>query len=249
MAETARDLYLDLLIKILTNTIYCDPSTNPANAGPYSPELRADGRDWPAVAHTMVGVRRLENLRELAQRVLDENIPGDFLEAGVWRGGCCILMRAVLAVNRVTNRKVYVADSFNGLPPPNAFAFPADAGWNLNQYRQLAISLEEVKSNFERYGLLDDQIAFIEGWFSDTLPALQAGPFSLLRLDGDLYESVYVALDALYPKLSLGGFVIIDDINSIPPCRKAVMDYRLRMGITEPMHQVDWTASWWRKEK
>src|SRR4051812_9684279 len=80
----ARELYLDLLIRILTNMIYGDPSTNPTNAGPFQPELRSEGLDWPAVAHTMVGIHRLQNVRELAQRVIDEKIPGDFMETGVW---------------------------------------------------------------------------------------------------------------------------------------------------------------------
>jgi O-methyltransferase len=105
MAQSTRDLYLDLLIKILANTIYGDASTNPENAGAYRAELRAVGLDWPAVAHTMVGMRRLQNLRELAQRVLEDEITGDFVEAGVWRGGCCILMRGVLAANSVINRR------------------------------------------------------------------------------------------------------------------------------------------------
>src|SRR6266446_10813913 len=123
-----RELYLDLLIKILTNMIYGDPSTNPESVGPFQSELRLEGHDWPAVAHTMIGVRRLENVRELMQRVIDEGIPGDFLEAGVWRGGCCIFMRAILAANAIKDRKVYAVDSFAGLPPPKPDLFPEDEG-------------------------------------------------------------------------------------------------------------------------
>jgi O-methyltransferase len=244
----ARQLFLDLLIKVLANTIYEDPSIHPDNTGSFQSELRSKGLDWPAVAHTMVGVRRLENVRELAQRALDEGIPGDFIETGVWRGGCCILMRGVLAANGIKDRKVYAADSFAGLPPPNPQAYPSDEGLNLHLLKELAVSLDEVKNNFARYGLLDDQVVFVKGLFSDTLPSLNAGPFSLMRLDGDLYESTYVALQALYPKLSQGGFVILDDVNFIPPCRQAVMDYRSQEGITATMHEVDWSASWWQKE-
>jgi O-methyltransferase len=247
MAQSTRHLYLDLLMRVLANTIYDDPSTNPANTGPFNSKLREVGRDWPAVAHTMVGMRRLRNLRELAQRTLDDNIVGDFIETGVWRGGCCILMRGILAVNEIIDRKVYVADSFAGLPAPNADAFPADAGWDLRGHEQLSVSLAEVKNNFARYGLLDDQVVFVKGWFSETLPTLAGGPFALIRLDGDLYESTYVALDALYPRLSQGGFVIIDDLNSLPPCRRAVDDYRSRAGISTPIEEVDWSAGWWRK--
>ena len=247
MTNAMRDLYLELLIKVLANTIYEDPSTNPENTGPFQSELRLEGRDWPAVAHTMIGVRRLENVRELAQRVIDESIPGDFVEAGVWRGGCCILMRGILAANAIKDRKVYAVDSFDGLPPPNTDLFPQDEGLNLHLYPELAVSLEQVKANFARYGLLDEQVMFVKGLFQDTLPSLDAGPFALIRLDGDLYESTYVALEALYPKLSPSGFVILDDVNFIPACQQAVMDFRARMGITAVMHDVDWCAGWWQK--
>jgi O-methyltransferase len=250
MNTTARDLYLDLLIKVIANTIYEDPAVDPwvdpTVVAPFQSELRYEGKDWPSVAHTMVGVQRLENLRMLAQQALDDGIPGDFIEAGIWRGGCCILMRGILAANQIANRKVYAVDSFEGLPPPNPQTYPADEGWNFDRHKHLAVSPEEVRNNFSRYGLLDEQVVFVKGWFQDTLPAL-TGPFCVIRLDGDWYESTYVALEALYPKLSPGGFIILDDFNFLPPCQKAVTDYRSRHGITAPMNQVDWNSSWWRK--
>jgi len=156
-------------------------------------------------------------------------------------------MRGILAANAVTDRKVYAADSFEGLPPPNLQLYPEDKGWDLHVYKELAVSLEQVKDNFERYGLLDEQVVFVKGLFKDTLPALDARPFALIRLDGDLYESTYDALDALYPKLSPGGFVIVDDFNLVPPCKQAVMDYRSRMGISAKMHEPDWNSTWWQK--
>src|SRR3954453_14297624 len=244
---SSRELYLGLLINVLANTIYRDPSIHPDSLGTFQPELRSEGRDWPKVAHSMAGLRRLENVQQLAQRVIDEEIPGDFIETGVWRGGCCILMRAVLAANGVTSRKVYVVDSFDGLPPPKPDKFSRDEGLNLHLYRELAVSLEQVKDNFSRYGLLDEQIVFIKGLFQNTLPSLDAGPFGLIRIDGDLYESTYVALNALYPKLSPGGFVIIDDYGALPACQAAVLDYRTLMGIESPIQQIDWTGSWWQK--
>ena len=245
-AGSPGELYLDLLVQILTNMIYGDPPLQPEHLE-FQPDLRAEGRDWPSVAHTMAGLRRLDNLRELAQRVIDEGIPGDFIETGVWRGGCCILLRGILAANADTSRKVYVADSFAGLPPPKPDEFPHDAGLNLHVHRELAVSLEQVKENFSRYGLLDDQVIFVNGLFQETLPSLEAGPFALIRLDGDLYESTHVALEALYPKLSPGGFVIIDDYGAVPACQEAVSDYRARMGIEAPIHTIDWTGVWWQK--
>lgn len=251
METSTRDLYLDLLIKTVTNKIYGDPWTNPINAhsiNSFRPELRDEGRDpWPTVAHTMIGVRRLENVRELGQRVIDERVPGDFIEAGVWRGGCCIFMRGLLAANGVTDRKVYVADSFDGVPPPNPEQFPHDSGLNLHLYRALAVPVEEVKANFARYGLLDDQVVFVEGRFQETLPALEAAAFALVRLDGDLYESTSAALEALYPKLTPGGFVILDDFQLIAACRQAVLDYRAENGIDAVIHEPDWNSAWWQK--
>jgi hypothetical protein len=242
-----RELYLDLLIRTLTNVVYRDPSIHPDSAGQFQPKLRAEGRDWPMVAHTMAGLLRLGNLRELVQRVLDEGIPGDLIETGVWRGGCCILMRGVLAANCVRDRRVYVADSFAGLPPPRPDLFPEDAGHNFHTYAELAVSEEQVQENFARDGLLDEQVIFVKGLFHETLPALGKSSFALVRLDGDTYESTYVALEALYPALSPAGFAVIDDYGVVPACRQAVSDFRARMGIVAPIHEIDWTGVWWQK--
>jgi hypothetical protein len=241
-----RELYLDLLVKTLTNVIYGgDASTMPWQTG-YDSKLREIGRDWPSVAHTMVGVVRLTNLKQLTQRTIDERILGDYIETGVWRGGCCILMRAVLEANQIRDRKVYVADSFAGLPPPKPDQYPVDAGDTTHTYRQLAIPIEQVRSNFATYGLLDDQVVFVPGFFQETLPSLEAGPFALIRLDGDMYESTIVALNSLYPKLSPGGFVIIDDYN-LHGCKAAVDDFRRDHGITSAINYIDGAGIWWRK--
>ena len=244
--QSPRDLYLDLLIKCLSNLVYGPPPADPWNDGLLR---RGFGPGWDrqSPAHTMVGIRRLENLRELVERTIDLEIPGDFIETGVWRGGCCILMRGVLAAKGVHGRKVYAADSVRGLPPPKPALYPADAGDVHHMMPALAVSLGEVKANFDRYGLLDEQVVFVEGFFSETLPSLKAGPFALIRLDGDMYESTYVALEALYPKLSIGGFVVVDDYGAVEGCRAAVTDYRTRLGVREEFHQIDWTSIWWQK--
>jgi hypothetical protein len=246
MTTEGRDLYLDLLIKILANIIYEDGSIGPQPAA-YRADIRALGRDWPCVAHTMVGLRRLQNLRELVQRTLDENIPGDYIETGVWRGGCCILMRGILAANEDRCRRVYVADSFEGLPPPNAESFPADRDDRHATFAELAVPLEQVRSNFAKYDLLDDRVVFVKGWFKDTLPGLAVERLALMRLDGDMYESTIQALDALYPKLSNAGFVIIDDY-ILSGCRQAVDDFRSAHGITAPIVRIDQTGVWWQKQ-
>ena len=176
----------------------------------FDPRKRQLGLDWPTVAHTMIGHARLRNLRELAEQVLTQGIPGDFIETGVWRGGACILLRGVLKAHGATNRRVFVADSFEGLPPPNPSAYPADAGDPHHTFRELAVSLEQVRDNFDRYGLLDDQVVFLKGWFKDTLPTAPIERLAILRLDGDMYESTADGLVNLYGKMSLGGFVVVE---------------------------------------
>jgi O-methyltransferase len=241
-------LYTDLLIKCITNSIYKDDRGLMTGATTLSDADRAGGFDWPSKAHSMVGIARLTNVRDLAQRAIDEGVPGDFIETGVWRGGCCILMRGVLAINKVKDRKVFVADSFKGLPKPNVEAFPKDAGLDWSMVHELAVSLEEVKSNFAAYDLLDDQVEFIKGYFSDTLSTVKADRFALLRLDGDLYESTIVALECLYPRLSPGGYVIIDDYGAVQACRDAADDYRARNNITSLIYQIDSTGVWWQTD-
>ncbi len=208
---------------------------------------RIEGRIWPLVAHTMIGLKRLDNLEFCIEQVVTNGVVGDLIETGVWRGGAAIFMRAVLKAYGVTDRYVWVADSFEGLPPPNTGKYPYDAGDTLHEARELAVSLEEVKANFERYGLLDNQVRFLKGWFRDTLPAAPIERLAVLRLDGDMYQSTMDALVNLYPKLSEGGYVIVDDYGAIPACREAVNDYRSANAITEEIHDIDWTGIFWQK--
>jgi O-methyltransferase len=244
----ARALYLDLLTKILVNSIYEDPPVDPWNDKTYHEEIRAVGKDWPRSAHTMVGLARLTNLRELVQRTLDEGIPGDYVETGVWRGGCCIMIKGVLAANCDKDRKVFAADSFAGLPLPRPDEFVADAGDDHHTFPELSVPIEEVKNNFAKYGLLDERTIFVEGYFDKTLPTLRKQTFALIRLDGDMYSSTITALENLYDRVSPGGYIIIDDYGAVAGCRKAVDDYRERNKIKAPLSMIDWTGVWWRRD-
>jgi O-methyltransferase len=210
---------------------------------------REEGKDWPAQAETMIGRKRLDNVQMCIENVLKDNVPGDLIECGVWRGGGTIFMKALLAAHGDAARTVWVADSFEGLPPPDAARFKADAGDTHHTYTQLAVSREQVQANFHRYGLLDDRVKFIKGWFKDTLATAPIDKLSVLRADGDMYESTIQILDALYPKLSVGGYCIIDDYGAVPACKQATEDYRAKHGITEPVHVIDWTGVWWRRER
>lgn len=245
MTETR--LYIDLLMQVIANTVYGDHPQDPWSGGAYRDDLRAEGRDWPSQAHSMIGLRRLENLRDLTERVLREGVVGDLIETGVWRGGACILMRGIVKAYGDTGRQVVVADSFEGLPPPEEEAYPADRGDTHHTFKELAISLDEVRENFARYGLLDTQVEFLKGWFRDTLPGLRNRNFALIRLDGDMYGSTMDALTNLYDRLSHGGFCIIDDYGAIPACKSAVDDFRAARSITDALVPVDWTGVWWQK--
>jgi len=244
--DRIRTLYLDLLQECLLGTIYQDPAIDPKRQGIYDPVARERGLDWPSQAHSMIGRKRMQNLRALVERSLIERIPGDFIETGVWRGGACILMRAVLRSYGVSDRRVWVADSFAGLPPPDPERYPADAGDAHHEFKQLAVSLDEVRSNFARYGLLDEQVGFLAGWFKDTLPTAPIAALALMRLDGDMYESTMDALTGLYDRLSPGGFVIVDDYKAAP-CRAAVHDFRDRRGASEDLQAIDQSSVFWKK--
>jgi len=218
----------------------------------YSPgagiaEARETGMDWPARAHTMIGLKRLNNLQMCAESVIKDGVPGDFIETGVWRGGACIFMRALLKVYEETARRVWVADSFEGLPPPDEANYAADAGDTHYLAKPfLAVSRADVERNFRAYDLLDDQVRFLEGWFKDTLPTAPIERLAILRLDGDMYESTIQALEALYDKLSPGGFVIVDDF-FLKPCAQAVHEFRAARGISDPIMDIDDCGSYWRR--
>ncbi len=240
----ARRLYLDVMKRCLLNLIY---SEHEQKIKPFDARQRIEGREWPAMAQTMIGWSRLENIQACVEDIIERGVPGDLIETGVWRGGALIFMRAVLKAHNVRDRRVWGADSFRGLPMPDAARFPADEGDVTHTYQELAVSLDEVCANFEKYGLLDEQVRFLQGWFRETLPSAPVEELSLIRLDGDMYESTYVALESLYPKLSRGGYLIVDDYGAVPTCRKAVHDFRQAHDVSEEMIPIDWTGIYWRR--
>jgi len=248
LGETvSQSLYLDLIQKCITNTIYEDPPQDNWSGGKYNSKIRDCGLDWPSKAHTMIGNKRMTNLRRLTENVITHNIPGDLIETGVWRGGACIYMRAILKAYGITDRVVWCADSFEGLPEPDPDLYPQDGGDTHHTYEPLKISLEEVKSNFAKYDLLDEQVKFLKGWFKDTLPDASIEQLSILRLDGDMYQSTTEGLIYLYDKLSSGGYVIVDDYGAVRGCRAAVHDFRKHRNITSPIQNIDGVGVYWQK--
>jgi len=245
----AQRAYLDDLEQTLTGYGTQDPplSTGPVKFDAFREDIRELGLDWPSTALTMVGRKRLHNFRRLIERVIRSDIPGDIIETGVWRGGASILARAVLKAWNVTDRRIIVADSFQGLPPPDAEKWPADRGSDLHGYADLAVSLEQVQANFASFGLLDEQVVFLKGWFRDTMPLVSSKALAIIRLDGDMYESTTDPLVHLYDRLSPGGWVIIDDYFIIPACKAAVHDFFASRNINPTLRPIDYCGVFFRK--
>jgi len=207
----------------------------------FNAEEREAGGDWPCFGYTMIGGRGLDTIQRCVQGVLKHQIPGDFIETGAWRGGAAIFMRALLRASSVKDRIVWVADSFQGLPEPKN----AEDGWDLSHVNHLKVSLDQVRANFRRFGLLDDQVRFLPGWFRDTLPGAPIKQLALLRLDGDLYSSTMDALSSLYFKVSPGGYVIVDDYFSWPSCKRAVDDFLREHGISVRIEEFQKGIACW----
>lgn len=272
MNNNCRNLYLDLMKRILLNLIYNEPETEIEILSsrplikvilkilaifnlrisiikPFDLKERLEGLDWPVRAHTMVGLKRLDNLQFCVEEIIKNHIPGDLIETGAWRGGACILMRAILKAYEINNRIVWVADSFEGLPKPNIKKYPLDRKKiPFDTVDYLKVSLSEVKENFKSYNLLDRQVRFLKGWFKDTLPTAPITKLAFIRLDGDMYESTITSLENLYPKLSVGGYVIIDDFGLLPACRQAVLDYREKNNIKEKIIKIDSCGVYWKRK-
>jgi O-methyltransferase len=252
-AETLRTAYLDLL-KLCpcdlagTTTIsvgaMADGTVISRELRGDETRLRAAGMDWPLQGLTMIGLGRLDDLQRCVETVVADGVRGDVIEAGVWRGGASLLMRATLDTLG-DDRTVWVADSFQGFAPSDA---PADDGSiDLRAFDFPAVSEEEVRESFARLGL-EDGVRFVHGFFEDTLGALAAERWAIVRLDADTYEPTSHALRCLYPGLAVGGYLIVDDYGAFEGCRRAVDEFRREHAIVEALEPVDSTCVRWRRE-
>jgi len=275
VADPMRDRYLSLLKSALGNMLYAELELQLEHleggaGGLTGPSLHRYQRDISArqadrfagllaaklqgtgplrFAHTMIGHFRLSNIERCAELVIADGVPGDFLEAGVCKGGAAIFMRALQVTHGAGERRTWVVDSFAGVPPSEA---PVDAAYDLHLEESrlpwLACSEDQVREHFRRYDLLDSNVRFLPGWLADSLPSAPTGPLAILRIDVDLYSSTMQCLDLLYDRVSPGGFVIVDDYGHLQCCRDAVDEFRARRGVSEPIQWVDGSGIYWRKE-
>lgn len=260
--ERAQLAYLELLKQTLSGVAYgaAERSVQPAlrqDRAQLSPVIneaaRKAGHDWTYLGDTMTGFKRLDNVRDLLTDVVQNNIEGDYIETGVWRGGSSIFARAVLYVNGQPNRISYVCDSFHGLPPGDrnlTFGKPGigltDQGWDKTKY--LEVSPQIVAQGFQKYSLLDSNVVFAKGFFNETMPPLgkRIKKLSIMRLDGDMYESTVDVLYHLYDKLSVGGYVIMDDWANFPS-KHACNDFFKVHGISPDIIAIDSISAYWKK--
>lgn len=182
-----------------------------------TPELEA----WfDRVAISVLGYRTtLVATYELAKSLISLGIPGDFAECGVYAGAEVGVMAKALLMAGVTNRRVHIFDSFQGIPQPG----PDDLEFIAAGTRKggACCPMAGVQKNMKDWGIPESLLVYHPGWFSDTLPNCGVESLALLRLDGDLYESTRDCMKYLYPKVSVGGWVIVDDY-PLSGCRKAL---------------------------
>lgn len=211
---------------------------------------------FAAKRFTMTTPDRCCHLWDSCGKILESSVPGCFVECGVWKGGSSAIMGLALRHARV-KRELHLFDSFEGLPEPSDLDGQAAIDYSdgrssgdLSPIRKCEAVLSDVRGLLVgRLGLEERFVHFHVGWFQKTVPAAAKclGPIALLRLDGDWYESTKVCLDNLYPLLSPGGILILDDYFCWEGCRKATDEYRAAHCITPPIERVDAAAGYWRK--
>lgn len=243
----SREAYLDLIKRSVTNYAYLggDRAFEDFRCVTHYDLRQAAWKIDPlARPLSLLTKGQLDLIEKIAVALDQRGVPGDFIEAGIWRGGAVILMRALIDAYGMANRRVFAADSFAGIPRnERGRNDPVD----LWKDRWVA-PLDEVRQNIARFGLLDERIVFVQGFFADSLKTLSGERFSLIRLDSDSYDSVETSLEYLYPLLSKGGVVIIDDWH-LDGCKGAVVDYRSRYGIDDKIYVFDGNAYWTKRQE
>ena len=210
-------------------------------------EHRLEGLDWPEDAVTMIGLKRMNNLHEMLDYVRKNNIEGDLIETGVWKGGATIFMKLYCDMYGM-DKKVFVCDSFAGLPKPSG-KFMQDDGDTHYTQTKLAISLEQVQNHFKIFKCLDEKVIFIKGFFGETLPNNElVQNLAILRMDGDMYESTYDVFYSCYDKLVDKGVCIIDDF-CLKGARDCTHDFRQSRNIQDTLVTVDRCGVYWIKNE
>ena len=211
--------------------------------------------DWEIInfvrPYTMTSVERLKSLSDAVNYVVENNIEGDFVECGTWKGGSVMCMQKKLMRLNQNDRKFWVFDTYEGMPEPD----DVDKNFNKTAAQQLLdaeekdnsltwaySNYEETTGNILSTGYPAEKINFVKGLVEDTIPETQIESIALLRLDTDWYSSTKFELENLYPKLVKGGVLIIDDYGHWEGCKKAVDEYFKLNNIPVFMSRIDYTG-------
>jgi cephalosporin hydroxylase len=191
--------------------------------------------------YTAVGRNQLDHLERTLEAIRAEGVEGDVATCGAGRGGAAIFAHGFLAAYEIEARRVWVADTFRSTPE-GAEHKPLDEGG----VDDLLADLNQVREGFERFGLLDDQVRFLQGRFADTLPDAPFEQLALLHIGGNVGSEAGVALDHVYGRLAIGGYVVIEDYYD-QACHDAIEAFRTRHRVVEPIERVGVRGATWRK--
>ena len=202
--------------------------------------------------YTMTSPERLLALCDAIQYIVDQDLPGDIVECGVWRGGSMMAAASTLLQAGDASRRLWLFDTFDGMSEPDAadIDLAGNPATRLlsEQDKQDAMSiwcrspLDEVKSNLASTGYPDGQMEFVAGKVEETIPGKIPETISCLRLDTDWYESTMHELVHLYPRLVPGGVLIIDDYGHWQGCRRAVDEYIEKNSLSLFLNRIDYTG-------
>jgi hypothetical protein len=201
--------------------------------------------------YTMTSWERLYALYKSVQYVVENKIPGDVVECGVWRGGSMKLVAQVLCALGVTDRSLFLYDTFEGMTEPDP-ALDVDASGNkaFNDWLEIQrrkvkwsyASVEEVREVMAASGYPMDKVVFVKGPVEDTIPETLPDRISLLRLDTDWYASTRHEIEHLYPRLSMHGILLLDDYGHYKGAQRAIDEYFDRTGRRPFLNRIDYSC-------
>lgn len=201
---------------------------------------------------TMTGYDRLHALIEAVRYTVRNGIDGAYVECGVWRGGSVMAIIRALQREAITDRDVFLYDTFEGMNAPGAEDVSVHGKPAEEELRETTRAeganiwclspLEDVQTNVLRMGYPRERIHFVKGLVEETIPGTMPDRIALLRLDTDWYESTRHELEFLFPLLAPGGVLIIDDYGHWLGQRKAVDEYIAAHGLSMFMHRIDYTS-------
>jgi len=193
---------------------------------------------------TMTSAERIGALVEATRYIIRAGIPGGIVECGVWKGGSMMAVALTLANARNADRDLYLFDTYEGMTKPTAVdGQHARTTWSERQTAShntwAYAGLKEVRTNIASTGYPTDRVHYIVGKVEETVPSSAPDSIAILRLDTDWYESTKHELEHLFPRLSKGGVLIIDDYGTYPGARKAVDEYISDRRLSLFLNRID----------